>query len=111
MAATFAHAHSDIIDGIVFWASYPQASDSLSELEIASASVYGTRDGLLSVDTVEESRAYLPDDAAFVAIDGGNHAQFGSYGAQNGDNEATVSREVQQAAAIEAALDVLAAAG
>jgi dienelactone hydrolase len=110
MAATFAHANPELIDGIVFWASYPQASDSLAELEIAAASVYGTLDGLLSVDTVEQSREYLPDDATFVRIQGGNHAQFGSYGQQSGDNDATISHEAQQAQAIEAVLDVLAAA-
>jgi dienelactone hydrolase len=111
MAATFANANTDLIDGIVLWASYPQASDSLADDDMAAASVYGTIDGLLPVETVEESRAYLPDNSIFVSIEGGNHAQFGSYGPQNGDNDATVSREAQQAAAIEATLDVLAAAG
>lgn len=111
MAATFTRANPDAIDGIVLWASYPQASDSLADYDIAAASIYGTLDGLLSVETVEESRAYLPDDAVFIAINGGNHAQFGSYGAQDGDHEAVISHDAQQAAAIEATLDVLEAAG
>jgi hypothetical protein len=111
MAATYANANPELIDGLVLWASYPQASDSLADDDIAAASVYGTLDGLLSVATVEESRAYLPEDAAFVEIDGGNHAQFGSYGEQSGDNDATISHEAQQSIAVEAALDILAAAG
>ena len=111
MAATYANANPELIDGIVLWASYPQASDSLADDDIAAASVFGTLDGLLPVETIQESRAYLPEDAAFVEIDGGNHAQFGSYGAQSGDNNATISRDAQQAAAIEATLDVLAGAG
>lgn len=110
MAATYASANPDVIDGIVLWASYPQASDSLADEEMAAASVYGMLDGLLPVETVEESRSYLPQDTAFIGIDGGNHAQFGSYGEQSGDNDATVSRETQQAAAVEATLEVLARA-
>ena len=31
-----------------------------------------------------------------VAIEGGNHAQFGHYGKQKGDPDATISREQQQ---------------
>jgi hypothetical protein len=106
MAATYAAANPDVIDGIVLWASYPQASDSLAADEIAAAAVYGTRDGLLPVETVESSRAYLPDDAVFVAIEGGNHAQFGSYGEQSGDNDAAISREAQQTMAINATLGI-----
>ena len=111
MAVTYADANPDVIDGIVLWASYPQASDSIADAEMAAASVFGTLDGLLSVETVQDSRAYLPEGTMFIAIEGGNHAQFGSYGKQSGDNDATVSREVQQAAAVEAALEVLAEAG
>jgi len=33
----------------------------------------------------------------WVAIDGGDHAQFGWYGPQDGDQPATISREAQQA--------------
>ena len=111
MAATFANANPEQIDGIVLWASYPQASDSLADDGMAAVSVYGTLDGLLPVTTIEESRLYLPEDTAFVGIEGGNHAQFGSYGEQSGDNDATISRESQQAAAVEATLEVLAKAG
>ena len=31
----------------------------------------------------------------FVSIDGGNHAQFGDYGPQRGDGEATISLQMQ----------------
>ncbi|WP_353580104.1 alpha/beta hydrolase [Arthrobacter sp. Rue61a] len=36
----------------------------------------------------------MPLDAAFVEVQGGNHAFFGSYGPRPGDGEATVDREV-----------------
>ena len=44
----------------------------------------------------------------FVEIEGGNHAQFGYYGIQSGDNVATISREEQQAQMNAAVLALLA---
>ena len=35
----------------------------------------------------------LPADAQFVVIEGGNHSQFGNYGLQPGDNEATITAQ------------------
>jgi NAD(P)-dependent dehydrogenase (short-subunit alcohol dehydrogenase family) len=44
----------------------------------------------------------------WVAIQGGNHAQFGWYGDQSGDNPATITREEQQAQIVQATADLLA---
>jgi dienelactone hydrolase len=109
MAATFARANLDRVDGLVLWASFAQASDSLAEADLAVASVYGTLDGLATVEDIEASRVTLPPDAAFVAIEGGNHAQFGWYGAQAGDNPATVSHAEQMAQTVAATVAVLSA--
>jgi hypothetical protein len=38
----------------------------------------------------------LPKDTQYVSIEGGNHAGFGNYGVQKGDNKATISNEQQQ---------------
>ena len=43
----------------------------------------------------------------FVPIEGGDHAQFGWYGPQSGDNPATISREEQQAQIVQATVDFL----
>ena len=45
--------------------------------------------------------------ARFVEIQGGNHAQFGWYGDQKGDGQATISHEEQQAIVIDEALALL----
>ena len=37
----------------------------------------------------------LPADTEWITIEGGNHAQFGDYGVQDGDGEATISAEMQ----------------
>lgn len=109
MAATYAHAHPDKVDGLVLWASYPQDSDTLATTDLAVVSIYGTLDGVASRDNIDASHANLPSDAVFVAIDGGNHAQFGDYGDQSGDNPATITRADQQAQVATATLAVLAA--
>ncbi|RMG86278.1 MAG: alpha/beta hydrolase [Chloroflexi bacterium] len=108
MAAAFAHDNPDKIDGLVLWAAYPADFHNLSTYDdLAVTVVYGEYDGLASVETIEESAALLPDDAEFVMIKGGNHAYFGWYGAQPGDNEALITREQQQAKAVEATIAVL----
>jgi len=93
-AAEYAGEHPDSIRAIAFWASYP-SNDSLKDSNILMMSIYGTNDGLASNEEIEASKALLPAHAQFVPIDGGNHAQFGSYGPQSGDNPATISAEEQ----------------
>ena len=56
---------------------------------------------------IEASRPLLPAATTWVVIQGGDHAQFGWYGPQSGDNPATISREDQQAQAAEAVLSLL----
>jgi len=102
MAARFAYQSPSIVDGLVLWASYPAASDDLSDREIAVASIYATRDGLATLEKIDASRPLLPPDTVWVAIEGGNHAQFGWYGPQAGDDKATISRTEQQEQVIEA---------
>lgn len=92
-ASSYAASHLDI-KGIVLLASTP-ANNLLRVNHMPTISVYGTNDGLISLSGYEESRALLPDNTTFVAIDGGNHAQFGSYGFQDGDNEGGISPEEQ----------------
>jgi hypothetical protein len=46
-----------------------------------------------------------------VPIEGGNHAQFGWYGTQAGDGQATISREAQQAQIVDATTALLASVG
>jgi pimeloyl-ACP methyl ester carboxylesterase len=107
MAARFAHDNPDLVDGLVLWASYPESSKDLSQSGLAAMSIYGTRDGVALPATIEASRPLLPDAAQWVAIEGGNHAQFGWYGAQAGDQEATITHEAQQAQTVTATLRVL----
>ena len=53
-------------------------------------------DGVLNREKYEADRINLPQDTTETVIDGGCHAGFGSYGAQNGDGTPTISAEEQQ---------------
>ena len=108
MAATFAKGHPDVISGLVLWASYPAQWDDLSRSGLAVASIHGSNDGLATRAKIDASRALLPADTTWVEIPGGNHAQFGSYGAQSGDNQASIGEAEQQAMVATATADLLA---
>jgi hypothetical protein len=66
--------------------------------------MYGTEDEVLNAESYEkvEEKGLWPDDFTEIVIKGGNHAQFGDYGAQKGDGEAAVSSEEQQEETAEA---------
>jgi hypothetical protein len=103
-SALFAKDNPEI-DGLIFWASYP-ADDSFKNSDIKVVSIYGTKD-MAGVEKFKETKSLLPQDTKFVVIDGGNHAQFGDYGPQPGDNPATISRAEQQKQAVEASANFL----
>lgn len=107
MAANYAYNNQDQISGLLLWASYPTESNSLMGSEIKVTSISGSLDGLATTEDINNSVWFLPADTQFVKIDGGNHAQFGYYGSQNGDNPAEISREAQQDLILEASLALL----
>ena len=107
MAAHFAHGHPGTVQGLVLWASYPAGGDDLSATSLQVVSIYGTRDGLVTADKLEASRALLPPGTVWTAIVGGNHGQFGWYGPQSGDTAAAISPEDQQAQTVAASTALL----
>jgi len=107
MSARFAYQNPTETQGLVLWAAYPAASDDLSGRDLAVTSVYGTLDGLATGEKIDASRPLLPPGTTWAAIEGGNHAQFGWYGPQGGDNPATISRGEQQAQIVAATQELL----
>jgi len=103
-SALFAKDHPEIA-GLIFWASYP-ADDSLRNSGLKMLSIYGTND-MAGMAKFDETKTLLTADAKYVVIDGGNHAQFGDYGPQPGDNAATISRDEQQSQVVNAAVEFL----
>lgn len=92
MAASYASSHSDIIDGLILFASY---STSKIDENMKVISIYGSNDEVLQIEKYKDYYSNLPSSTIEHVIQGGNHAQFGSYGHQDGDGEATISKEEQ----------------
>ena len=108
MAAEFAAREPDQVDGLVLLASYPASSIDLTDSGIDVISVWGSNDGLVTEEDVEDSRLRLPASAEMLVIDGGNHAGFGSYGAQSGDGESTLAGSAQASVTARAIAGLLA---
>lgn len=93
-------------DGLVLFGSYCATDLSDSGLEVLS--IAGGEDGLSTPEKIADAAGLLPDDATFVEIDGLNHAGFGDYGRQSGDNDATIDRPEARAAITDALVSWLA---
>lgn len=96
------------ITGLVLMGSFAPGDTLTTRDDLAVLSIFGTEDGLATVEEIEESASALPADTQYVAIEGGNHAQFGYYGDQDGDLPATISREEQINQTVEAIVEFLA---
>jgi dienelactone hydrolase len=107
MAAGYAANHPEAVDGLVLWAAYPADNVDLSSSAIRAASIYGSADALADEATILSTKPRLPGETQWVPIVGGNHAQFGWFGDQPGDGEATISRPEQQAQIIAATVELL----
>ncbi|MBR1873541.1 MAG: alpha/beta hydrolase [Eubacterium sp.] len=92
MAGAYASVAGDKLKGIVMLAAYTDEKlpDGLKMITFTA-----TEDGVLNRDAYEEAKKNWPNDVTEVSIDGGNHAGFGDYGEQSGDNTATISPEEQ----------------
>ena len=103
MAARYVFEDSSACKGLILYASYPDGSNDLSKRGISVLSVSGSLDGLATPTTIDNNKKYLPapPQTRYVVLEGGNHAQFGSYGKQNRDNDATMSYQEQQRRTVE----------
>ena len=95
-AAKFAYQHPKIVNGVILLGSYPSEGDDFSKTMTPMLSIYAEKDGLTTVDKINESKKLLSSNATMHEIKGGNHAQFGVYGLQKGDNKADITVKKQQ---------------
>ena len=102
-ACQWAQGHADSVSGIILLASYP--SVDLSATGLRMLSIYGTNDQVINRDNYVESHTLRPGDFKEVVIDGGNHAQFGEYGAQEGDGDPAISAQEQRDQTVDAILE------
>jgi len=104
MAASFSASHDAEVDQLVLLAAY--STEDLNDKEIEVFSFYGTEDKVLNMEKYEEYRSNLPEDVIEEVIEGGNHANYAHYGAQEGDGEASITREEQQECVLDIFLSV-----
>ena len=67
----------------------------LTEEPLRVLSVYGSEDRVLNREAYEQAKNLLPADVTETVIDGGCHAYFGMYGAQDGDGTPRITNEEQ----------------
>jgi hypothetical protein len=107
MAAQFIYENPSKIEGLVLWAAYPASGNNMSSYKLQVTTIHGSNDGLVSTAQIQSSLEMLPPITLYVEIQGGNHAQFGYYGDQSGDNPATITREAQQSQTLNATVELL----
>lgn len=90
MASAFAAANPGRVEGLILMGAYIYGDYDPSN----ALTIYGSLN-----QSVEDALDYTEN---VVEIDGGNHAQFGNYGPQDGDAPATISAESQQGQAVDA---------
>lgn len=116
MSCTTIQKEKNVFKGLILLAAYPSDNTNLSSAFIPVLSMYGSNDGLVTQSDIDAAANLLPKGIIINDIDsmlmypgatyyhvitGGIHAYFGDYGSQNGDGNATITREEQQAETIE----------
>ena len=93
MAASYLEKHTDEYEGLILLGSYSTADLSDAELEVLS--IYGSEDQVLNREKYNDNISNLPKDFKEIVIEGGCHAYFGMYGAQDGDGTPSISNAEQ----------------
>lgn len=88
MASSYASINQDKVEGLILLGAYVYGDYPPDK----SLTIYGTFN-----TSVADAMNYSDN---IVVIEGGNHAQFGNYGKQAGDPDATISSEEQQNIAV-----------
>ncbi len=93
--ATLSFVADERLDALIFLAAYPASSVDLSEADFNVLSITASNDEVLDWERFENTKPLLPNSTIFYNIEGGNHANFGHYGAQRGDGESSITKEEQ----------------
>ena len=104
-ASDYAVNHQDKIKGVIYLAAYPNTNASNANFK--ALSIRGSLDGLATSTQISENLNKFPANTTFITINGGNHANFGNYGLQQGDNNSTITKEEQQNLTVNYILDFL----
>ena len=87
VASSFANENANKVKGVVLFAAYPS---SKMDDKLKLLSIYGSDDGVLNMESYNENKKNWPDESEEFVIKGANHEGFAYYGAQDGDNNASI---------------------
>ncbi|MCU7548338.1 alpha/beta hydrolase [Chitinophagaceae bacterium LB-8] len=107
MAAQFVFEHPGLIDKLILIGSTHPRDISLSGIMIPVMKIYGSKDGVADMETINRNKSKLPKTTKYILIRGANHSQFGYYGFQLGDHKADISRDQQQEETLKSILTFL----
>ncbi|WP_316632554.1 alpha/beta hydrolase [uncultured Flavobacterium sp.] len=107
MAAQFVKENPDLIDRLILIGTTHPRDISLADSKIPILKIFGSDDGVADEETILKNKSKLPITTKFIKIEGANHAQFGYYGFQFGDNSARISRDQQQAETLKNIIDFI----
>jgi pimeloyl-ACP methyl ester carboxylesterase len=107
IAAQFVHEHPKLVSGFVLVGTTHPTSLDLSTLDLDATKVVASNDAIAPEAWSRRNASLLPPPTRWVRVEGGNHSQFGWYGPQRGDGEATITRERQQELTLGAILAAL----
>ncbi len=93
MAASYLADNVNDYEGLILLGSYSTADLSDTDLDVLS--VFGSEDKVMNREKYEKNKSNLPCDFTEFVIDGGCHAYFGMYGAQDGDGSPAITNEEQ----------------
>ena len=105
MAAAYLGEHHADYEGLVLLGSY--STEDLSGTSLKLLSVYGSEDKVLNYENYVESKSNLPNDFREVVLEGGCHAYFGMYGAQEGDGVPAIRNEEQIRLTVDAIMEFM----
>lgn len=108
IAARMAHQMPGSVAGLILVGTTHPRDFSLAQATYPITKIFGTRDGIATFEGMEKNRNQLPQSTHWVAIEGGNHSQFGRYGFNMGDRFASITADEQEKATVAAILETMA---
>ena len=116
MATNMIDEYPDKLEALIYLAAFP-SDDRIKNYAGGVFSISAKKDGLTTPQDIANHLDDLPEPyvinattdfpvdvkgkTLYYQIEGGNHAQFGNYGEQDNDNEATITNDQQQAILVE----------
>lgn len=102
MAGTYVNRTDNNIDGLIYLSAHTNVGTNVPIL-----SIRGTNDGIINLTSYQEAKSLIKNNFKEIIIDGGNHAQFGYYGKQSGDGQASITAKSQQDQSADAIIEFI----